>query len=53
MSSTFSNMGFENPILKGTFIELGVFITVNFSNPIYISRRKGITTYSKDCQYLL
>ena len=30
MSSTFSEMGFENPTLKGTFIELGVFITVKF-----------------------
>lgn len=52
MSSTFSEMGFENPILKGTFIELGVFITVKFQT-LYMSRRKGIITYSKDCQYLL
>lgn len=40
MSSTFSNMGFENPILKGTFIELGVFITVNFSNLIYFQAKR-------------
>ena len=40
MSSTFSNMGYENPILKGTVIELGVFITVNFSNLIYFQAKR-------------
>lgn len=40
MSSTFSEMGFENPILKGTLIELGVFITVNFSDLIYFQEKR-------------
>lgn len=40
MSSTISEMGYENPILKGTFIELGVFITVNFSNLIYFQAER-------------
>ena len=40
MSLTLSEMGFENPILKGTFIELGVFITVNFSNLIYFQAKR-------------
>lgn len=36
MSSTFSEIGFENLILKGTFIELGVFRTVKLSLYILI-----------------
>lgn len=33
-------MGFENPILKETFIELRVFITVKFSNLIYFQAKR-------------